>query len=385
MHQGKYIFSQLMDLISKYEFDKCVDRYNGNKGIRSFSCWQQFLCLAFGQLSYRESLRDIVVCLKAQNQKIYHMGFRSTPSKSTFSDANNNRDWRIYAEFAQILMSKVHKLYANSDMLRHFNFTVFALDSSLIRLCLSSFFWAKYRSTKAAVKMHTIYDVQTAIPYYFNITDGIVSDMAILKELHFLPDAFYILDRGYNDFSELYRINNSRAYFVIRAKNTLNFKRQYSNSKSGNIIYDQTGEFINYYSKKGYPEKIRRIKSFDPETKAIVVLLTNNFHIKATDIALLYKNRWKVELFFKWIKQHLKIKAFWGLSENAVKTQIYTALSTYLIVAIFKHNYKLQQNMYEILQVLSVSLFNKDTANELFMDIALQKINDIDCNQLKIW
>ncbi|MFC2136777.1 IS4 family transposase [Bacteroidota bacterium] len=385
MHQGKYIFSQLMEMISKYEFDKCVNLYNGNKGVRHFTCWQQFLCLAFGQLSYRDSLRDITICLTAQRQKIYHLGFKSPPTKSTFSDANNNRDWRIYAQFAHILMDKVHRLYANNNLSHQFDFTVFALDSSLIRLCLSSFFWAKYRTSKAAVKMHTLLDVQTAIPYFFHITDGIVSDMAILKQIQFISGAFYILDRGYNDFSELYRIHTSRAYFVIRAKNPLKFKRQYSNPKSNNIIFDQIGEFISFYSKKDYPEKIRCIKSFDPETKSIVVLLTNNFEIDAIDIAQLYKNRWQVELFFKWIKQHLKIKSFWGLSENAVKTQIYSALSTYLIVAILKKNFKLQQNLYEILQVLSVSLLNKEPINELFTKTSLQKMENLNCNQLKIW
>jgi transposase len=283
-------------------------------------------------------------------------------------------------------MHKVQKLYANNqEQSRQFDFTVFALDASLIRMCLNVFFWAKYRSSKAAVKIHTLLDVQTAIPYYFHITDGIVNDMSILKQLVFIPGAYYILDRGYNDFSELYRIHTSRAFFVIRAKDPLKFNRQYSNAKQGNIIYDQIGTFITFYSKKDYPEKIRCIKSRDPETNTTIVLLTNNFELQAIDIAELYRNRWQVELFFKWIKQHLKIKVFWGISENAVKTQIYSALSTYLIVAILKHHLKLQQNLYEILQILSVSLLSKMPINELFTKNELQNKPLDDPNQLKIW
>jgi hypothetical protein len=386
MHQGKFVFTQLMSMVPRYEFSTYVDLFDGNKGIRNFNCWQQFLCLAFGQLSNRDSLRDIVICLNAQHDKLYHLGFKTELSRSTFSDANNNRDWRIYASFAHFLMSKVHKLYSNNpELSRQFDFTVFALDSSLIRLCLNVFFWAKYRSSKAAVKVHTLLDVQTSIPYYFHITDGIVNDMSILKQLSFMPGAFYILDRGYNDFSELYRIHTSRAFFVIRAKDPLKFNRQYSNSKKDHIVYDQIGEFITFYSRKNYPEKIRCIKSKDPETNTTVVLLTNNFEVQAKDIAELYRNRWQVELFFKWIKQHLKIKAFWGLSENAVKTQIYSALATYLIVAILKYNLKLKQNLYEILQILSVSLLNKVPIDELFTKNILQNELSEDPNQLKIW
>jgi transposase len=385
MHQGKFVFSQLMSMVPRYEFNTYVNRFNGNKGIRNFTCWQQFLCLAFGQLSNRDSLRDIVICLNAQNDKLYHLGFKAAISRSTFSDANNNRDWRIYAYFAHYLMDKVHNLYSHNESSVKFDFTVFALDSSLIRLCLNVFFWARYRSSKAAIKMHTLLDVQTSIPYYFHITDGIINDMSVLKKISFIPGAYYVLDRGYNDFSELYRIHNNRVFFVIRAKDPLKFKRQYSKTKNENIIYDQIGTFITFYSKKDYPEKIRCIKSRDPKTNATIVLLTNNFELQAEDIAELYRNRWQVELFFKWIKQHLKIKAFWGLSENAVKTQIYSALSTYLIIAILKHNLKLKQNLYEILQILSVSLLNKVPINELFNKPILQNEQENDCKQLEIW
>jgi len=385
MHQGKFVFSQLMNMVPKYEFNTYVDHFNGDKGIRNFNCWQQFLCIAFGQLSNRESLRDIVTCLNAQHSKLYHLGIKSKLSRSTFSDANNSRDWRIYAYYAHFLMDKVHKLYSDNQEVKQFDFTVFALDSSLIRLCLRIFFWAKYRHCKAAVKIHTLLDVQTSIPYYFHISDGIINDMSILKQLAIVPGAYYVMDRGYNDFSELYRIHTSRAFFVIRAKDPLKFNRQYSNTKKGNIIYDQIGTFVTFYSRKDYPEKIRCIKSMDPNTNSVIVLLTDNFELRAEDIAELYKSRWQIELFFKWLKQHLKIKTFWGLSENAVKVQIYSALATYLIVAILKHNLRLKQSLYEILQILSVSLLNKVPINELFTESLLQNEGDDDCNQLTLW
>ncbi len=386
MHQGSFVFSQLMRSFSKYEFDKCVSRYSGNKGVRKFTCWNQFLALSFGQLSYRESLSDIVLCLNSLKTTFYHLGFKTRLSKSTFSDANNSRDWRIYADFSQYLIALVHQKIGSSDaMKKEYDFSIFALDSSLIRLCLNVFFWAKYRKTKSAVKIHTLLDVQNSIPYYFNITDGLVGDMTILKQLAFVPGAFYVMDRGYNDFIQLYRIHTSRAFFVIRARSPLRFKRMYSNPKKDNIIFDQIGKFILHNSKKAYPEKIRCIKSFDPESKSKIVLLTNNFEIEATDIAEFYRKRWQVELFFKWIKQHLKIKTFWGFSENAVKTQIYSALSVYLIVALLKYNLDIQQNLFEILQILSVSLLAKEPINEVFSKSRLQNVQVVDPNQLKMW
>jgi hypothetical protein len=386
MHQGKYVFSQIMSFFPRYEFDVFVNEFDGDKGIRKFSCWQQFLCLAFGQLSSRDSLRDIVICLNAQRKKLYHQGFIYGVSKSTFSDANNSRDWRIYAKLAQLLMKRVHNEYSeDKEFSRHFDFTVFALDSSLIRLCLNAFIWAKYRHCKAGLKVHTLLDVQTSIPYYFHITDGIINDMSVLKQLSFIPGAYYVLDRGYNDFLELYRLHNSKAFFVIRAKRPLRFKRKYSKPKTKNIIFDQVGEFITYDSRKDYPDNIRCIKSRDPNTNSTIVILTNSFELDATDIADLYRNRWKIELFFKWIKQHLKIKAFWGLSENAVKTQIYSALSTYLIVAMIKKKLNLQQNLYEILQILSISLLSKVPINELFENDELQYGDVMAHNQLTLW
>jgi IS4 transposase len=283
-------------------------------------------------------------------------------------------------------MTRIHQKISFSDALKkEYDFSIFALDSSLIRLCLNVFFWAKYRQTKSAVKIHTLLDVQSSIPYYFRITDGLVGDMSILKQLAFIPGAFYVMDRGYNDFNQLYRIHTSRAFFVLRAKSPLRFKRMYSNPKKENILVDQIGKFTVYSSKMAYPEKIRCIKSFDPESKSKIVLLTNNFEIEATDIAEFYRKRWQVELFFKWIKQHLKIKTFWGFSENAVKTQIYSALSVYLIVALLKYNLDIQQNLFEILQILSVSLLVKEPINEVFREPQLQNIQVVDPNQLKMW
>jgi hypothetical protein len=386
MHQGKFVFSQIMSFFPRYEFDAFVNEFDGNKGIRKFSCWQQLLCLAFGQLSSRESLRDIIICLNAHREKLYHLGFKNSLSRSTFSDANNSRDWRIYAKFAQHLMNRANKEYSeDKDLSRHFDFAVFALDSSLIRLCLNTFFWAKYRHCKAGIKVHTILDVQTSIPNYFNITDGIINDMSVLKQISFIPGAYYVLDRGYNDFSELFRLHNDRAFFVIRAKRPLRFKRQYSSPKKDNILFDQIGEFITHDSRKDYPEKIRCIKSRDPKTNSVIVLLTNSFELDSTDIADLYRYRWQIELFFKWIKQHLKIKTFWGLTENAVKTQIYSALSTYLIVALLKKQLNLQQNLYEILQILSISLLSKVPISELFENNEIQNNDLVNPNQMTLW
>jgi hypothetical protein len=386
MNQGQYVFTQVMRNFPRYEFDKCVNRYSGNKRVKSFSCWDHFMCLSFGQLSYRESLSDIVVCLNAQKSSLYHLGIRGKVRKSTIADANHKRDWRIYADFAHYLIAQVHTKIAQSEfMIKEYDLTIFALDSTLIRLCLNVFFWAKYRKSKAGIKLHTLLDVQNSIPYFVHITDGIVSDMTVLKQLIFSPGAFYVMDRGYNDFKQLYRINKSNAYFVIRAKKPLKFRRQYSRQKEGNILFDQVGRFTVYDSRKLYPEQIRCIKSKDPETNKSITLLTNNFEIEATHIADFYKNRWQVELFFKWIKQHLKIKSFWGLSENAVKTQIYSALSVYLLVAKLKYDYNLKQNLYEILQILSVSLLVKQPINEVFMSTKIQSQESSNCNQLSIW
>lgn len=388
MNQGKYVFKQLMGFVSRYEFDKCVSRYDGNKRVRHLGCWQQFLSLAFGQLTHRQSLRDIVVCLRAQGPKLYHLGFRQPLARSTLADANKNRNWRIFADFSQHLIQEAVKLYGQeSSEQSSLSQPIYALDSSLVLLCLNLFFWAKYRKTTAGIKIHTLLNVETAIPHFFHITDGLTHDVNILREMDFEPGAFYVMDRGYVNFEQLFRIDQSGAFFIVRAKKNLKFKRQSSNSKKGQetIVFDQLGYLTVYYSRKAYPEKIRCLKARDPETNQTIVLLTNHKKWTATQIAQCYRKRWQIELFFKWIKQHLRIKTFWGYSENAVLTQIYTALATYLIVAIVRKKLNIQHNLYEMLQILSVSPFQKTPLNQLFTDQSLQNSKNEDSNQLNIW
>lgn len=388
MNHGKYVFSQLMEMLPYYEFNKCVSRYRGNLKARNFKCWQQFLSMSFGQLTHRESLRDIVTCLNAQHDKIYHLGFKSNLAKSTLSDANKIRDWRIYADFAQILIKEAKYLYdEDPEFCLDLDHTVYALDATLIRLCVNVFNLAHYRETKAAIKIHTLFNVQNSIPEFVHITEGLVHEMSILKHIPFQAGAFYVMDRGYMNLKQLSNIDQANAFFVIRAKDTLNFKRQYSREKSEkeNILLDQIGEFKNYYSKKHYPQKIRVIKSKDADSGKSIVLLTNNLEIEASWISELYRQRWKVELFFKWIKQNLKIKVFWGETENAVKIQIWTALSTYLIVAIMRKRLKIKQNMYEILQILSVSVFDKTPLLQLFTKNNINISKNENYNQLNIF
>ena len=388
MNQGKYVFKQLMSFVSRYEFNKCVARYGGNRRVRHLGCWQQFLSLAFGQLTHRESLRDIVICLKAQENKLYHLGFKQPVARSTLSDANQQRDWRIYADFAQVLIKEAIALYAaHEDDTRLFSQPVYALDSSLIRLCLNIFFWAKYRKGTAAIKIHALLNVETAIPHFIHITDGLTHDVNILKALDFEPGAFYVMDRAYVDFEQLFRLHQAQAFFVLRAKKNLQFKRQYSRSKSDQegIQADQIGVLTGFYAQKHYPEKLRRIKAKDPDSGSVIVILTNHMSLEAQQIALIYRNRWQIELFFKWIKQHLRIKSLWGQSENAVMIHIYSALCTYLIVAIVRKRLNIQQSLYEILQILSVSPFDKTPLNQLFTNQKLQnEKNDIH-KQLSIW
>lgn len=388
MNQGKYVFKQLLGFVSRYEFNKCVSKHNGNAYVKHFGCWQQFLCLAFGQLTHRESLRDIVVCLDAQGKKLYHLGFKQSVAKSTFAEANQHRDWRIYADFAQHLIKEAVDLYADEkDSFLSVEQPVYALDSTLIRLCLDIFYWAKYRKRTAAVKIHTLLNVETAIPHFIHITDGLTHDVNILKELDFEPGAFYVMDRAYVEFKQLFRLNQAGAFFVLRAKKNLQFKRQYSRSKEGQegIQADQIGIFTGFYAHKDYPDKLRRIKAKDAETGSTIVILTNHMSLEAHQIALIYRYRWRIELFFKWIKQHLRIKSFWGQSENAVMIQIYSALCTYLIVAIARKKLGIQQNLYEMLQILSVSIFDKVPLNQLFTNHKLQNSKNDLSNQLSIW
>lgn len=368
MNSGKTIFSQIMDFIPVYEFQKCVERYNGNYKVKSFSCFDQYLCLAFAQLTYRESLRDIEACLRAAQTKLYHMGIRGQVSRNTLANANQVRDWRIYADFAHILIKNARQLYAEEDFGVQLKQTVYALDSTIVDLCLSLFPWAKFRKHKGAVKLHTLVDLRGNIPVNVIITPGKVHDVNILDELPLEAAAIYIMDRGYLDFARLYRIQQSLAFFVTRAKSNFLFSRMYSLpiDKATGIQCDQIVRLKGYYAGKDYPERLRRIKYFDAGMNKKLVFLTNNFTLPATTIAELYRCRWQVELFFKWLKQHLRIKAFYGTSENAVKTQIWIAISVYVLVAILKKRLKLRQSLYTILQILSVSLFEKMPISQLF-------------------
>lgn len=387
MNYGKTIFSQIMDFIPSYEFKKCVNRYEGKYKVKSFSCLNQYYCMAFAQLAYRESLRDIEACLHAVPNRLYHMGIRGNVPKSTLADANANRDWRIYADFAQILIRQARNLYCDDDFGVDLKEAAYALDASTIDLCLSVFPWAKFRKRKGAVKMHTLLDLRGNIPSFIWITDGKVHDVNILDEL--LPEAgaFYVMDRGYVDFSRLYTLSMSMAYFVIRAKSNFQFRRLYSGrvDKSSGLMVDQTVVLTGIKTKEAYPDKLRRIKYRDKEAGKTLIFLTNNFAVDAMTVAQFYKRRWQIELFFKWIKQHLRIKKFFGTSENAVKTQIWIAVSIYVLIAIIKKRLNLDMELYTILQILSISLFEKVTINELLTKQEDKDTNSQTHNQLMLF
>jgi len=361
MYQGQTVFSQVMDFLPQKKFRKCVDRYNGNYRVRSFTCYDQLLCMAFAQLTYRESLRDIECCLRAMQEKLYHMGIRGKVSRSTLANANETRDWRIYSDFAQILINEARRLYVDDDFGLELKETVYALDSSTIDLCLSVFPWARFRKSKGAVKMHTLLDLRGDIPTFIWITDGKVHDVNVLDHLIPEPGAIYVMDRAYLDFGRLYQLHQSSAVFVTRSKTNTGLRRIYSHKsdKSAGVKSDQTVALTGFYSKKDYPEKLRRVKYYDENKGRSFVFLTNQFTLSAITIAELYRYRWRVEIFFKWIKQHLRIKKFYGTSENAVKTQIWIAVSTYLLVAIMKKRLKIKLTLYTILQILSITLFEK--------------------------
>ena len=361
MYSGRLVFSQLMDCLPRHEFRKCVHRYRGNYKVQSFPCIQQYLCMSFAQLTYRESLRDIETCLRAMQPKLYHMGIRSRVARSTLADANENRDWRIYADFAQVLIGIARPLCADEDLGLELDNTVYALDATTIDLCLSLFPWARFRKHKGAVKMHTLLDLRGNIPTFIEITDGKVHDVNILDLI--IPEAgsFYVMDRAYVDYQRLYRITQANAFFVTRARRNFRFRRLYSHpiEKSTGLRSDQTVVLISFYPSKAYPEKLRRISYVDPESLERFIFLTNNFTLPALIITQIYRLRWQVELFFKWIKQHLRIKSFYGTSENAVKTQIWIAVSVYVLVAIVRKRLNLQLSLYKILQILSFTLFEK--------------------------
>lgn len=387
MFQDRYVFAQLMLLVNRYEFKKCVDRYQGNHRIRAFTCWHQFLCMSFGQLTNRESLRDVVNCLNAHHNKLYHIGLTKGVKRSTLADANEQRDWRIYADFAQVLIRSVRQLSFDDDTGIELDNIVYALDSTTIELCLDVFWWARFRKHKAAVKLHTLLDVKCEIPCFIHITEGIVHDVNVLDVLDFEVDAFYVMDKGYTDWERLFKLHRNGAFFVIRAKENLAFARIYSNpvDKTTGLRCDQIIRFTGPKTSKLYPEKLRRVKFYDAEHQITYVYLTNHFDSPADQIVKLYLNRWKVELFFKWVKQHLRIKRFWGESPNAVKTQIWIAVCTFVLVALCKQNIKTQHSLNELLQIFSVSVFDKSPINQLFMKHESQNLNFELHNQLKLF
>ena len=388
MNQGKYVFAQLNDFIVRYEFDKCVDRYQGNYRIRDFSCWNQFLCMMFGQLTHRESIRDIATCMRAHQNKIYHLGIKQAVSHSTITRANENRDWRIYADFGKYLIDLVRPLYADdNDFAIDLDNTVYALDSTTIDLCLSVFPWAKFRKKKAAVKMHTMLDLRGNIPVFIDITDGKVHDVNTLDLIDFEPYAIYVMDKAYTDFERLFEIEISKAFFTIRAKDNLKFKRVSSikADKTKGLKCDQIIKLTGIKTSKLYPRKLRRVKYWDTDNELLLVFLTNNFQADALTICMLYKMRWQIELFFKWIKQHLRIKTFWGYSPNAVKTQIWIAICTYLIIAMIKKQIKSDLSLYEISQILGVSVFDKTPLNELLTNFSKNEKTKELYNQLNLF
>jgi hypothetical protein len=361
MNAGKSIFSQLMDFLPAPEFRQCVERYHGDYKLKSFSCWDQFLCMAFAQLTYRESLRDIEACLRAQQSKLYHMGIRGRVSRNTLANANSVRDWRIYSDFAHLLISQARELYRHDDFSLALQQTVYALDATTIDLCLSLFPWARFRKRKGAVKLHTLLDLRGNIPTVIIITHGLIHEVNMLEELTFEAGAFYLMDRAYLDFPRLHRLHLSSAFFVTRARKRFDCQRLYSSSvdRTTGIMCDQIVTLSNPVPRAGFPDKLRRIRFYDPQQQRRLVFLTNNFTLPPLTVAQLYRCRWQVELFFKWIKQHLRIKKFYGTSENALKTQIWIAISIYVLVAIVKKQLKLEGSLYRILQILSITLFEK--------------------------
>lgn len=387
MHTGQLIFSQLMEHLPMHTFRRCVHRYQGNHKVKTFTCRDQYFSMAFAQLTYRESLRDIEACLRAQKSKLHHMGIQGGISRATLAKANERRDWRIYADFAHSLIPVARKLYVNEDLGLDLDNTIYALDSTTIDLCLSVFPWAHFRTAKAAVKLHTLLDLRGNIPTFIHISDGKLHDVNVLDVLIPEPGAFYIMDRGYVDFARLHLLAQCLAFFVIRAKSNLQLRRLYSRpvDKSIGLRCDQTVALTGFYTHKGYPEKLRRIKYHDADTGKTFVFLTNNFTIPAITIANLYRYRWQVELFFKWIKQHLRIKSFFGTSENAVKTQVWIAISVYVLVAIIRKRLNLEASLYTILQILSITVFERMPLYQALTDQD-HKAEGIDMsNQLKLF
>jgi hypothetical protein len=387
MYTGRTVFAQVMDLVPRRALERCVARYPSRRKLRTFSWYDQLLCMAFAQLTYRESLRDIETCLRALQPKLYHAGLRGRIARSTLADANETRDWRIYADFAQILIHRARQLYGDDAFAVDLAQTAYAFDATTIDLCLALFPWARFRRTKAAVKLHTLLDLRGPIPTFVAITDGKAADVTLLDALVFEPGAFYIFDRGYTDFERLYAITEALAFFVIRGKRGLAYVRRVSRlvDKTTGLRSDQTIVLCGPQTATLYPVPLRRITYVDPETKKRFVFLTNNFALPALQVAQLYKCRWQVELFFKWIKQHLRIKAFYGTSMNAVKTQVWIAISVYVLVAILKKELRLERSLYEILQILSLTLFERVPLSQVVMAFPAQDLLDDPCNQLSLF
>jgi hypothetical protein len=387
MYVGKTLFAQVMEFVPWTSFARIVQRHRGNSGVRALSCAEQFRAMAFAQLTWRESLRDIEASLSANAGKLYAMGFRSAVKRSTLADANESRDWRIWSDLAALLIRRARKLYSNDSLGVDLDNTVYALDSSTIDLCLSLFDWAPFRSTKAAIKLHTLLDLRGAIPAFIHISDGKLHDVNVLDMLSFEAGAFYVMDRGYVDFARLHVLHQAGAFFVTRAKSPMDARRVYSaaTDRSTGVISDQRVMLNGYYSAKKYPEHLRRIRFKDPESGKTLIFLTNNTALPALTIAALYKSRWQVELFFKWIKQHLRIKKFLGNSENAVKTQVWCAVATYVLIAIVKKELQIDASLYTCLQILSVSVFEK-TEISCALQTAASQIDLLDtANQLNLF
>jgi len=387
MNTGQLVFAQVTKYLPLTTFRRCVARYGGTHKVKTFSCLDQYLCMAFAQLTYRESLRDIEACLRAQQSKLYHMGIRSSVARNTLANANAVRDWRVYADFAQSLIAIARSLYAEEPFGVDLKETVYALDASTIDLCLSVFPWAPFRSTKAAIKLHTLLDLRGNIPSFIHISDGKLHDVNVLDLLLPEPGAFYIMDRGYIDFDRLFQLHEAKSFFVTRAKSNLKAQRRYSHpvDRSTALICDQTIVLTGFYSKQDFDTPLRRVRFKDPTTGKRLVFLTNNFTLPALTIADLYRCRWQVELFFKWIKQHLRIKVFFGTSENAVKTQIWISVSVYVLVAIVRKRLNLSASLYEILQILSLTMFERIPLDQLLSKIVTENIDAVSPNQLNLF
>ena len=387
MYQGKFVFTQIMDRVPWRRFQTCVDRYQGDRKVQTFTCSDYFRVMAFAQLTYRESLRDIVACLNAVPEKMYHMGIRSGVSRNNLSNATKQRDWRIFADFAQILIEQARLLYGHDPLPFEIDATVYALDSTTIDLCLSLFPWAPFRKTKAAIKLHTLLNIRGDIPEYIHISSGKLHDINVLDYMLFKPGAFYLLDRAYLDFERLYKIHQAKAFFVTRAKKNTKLTRRYSHivDKTTGVQCDQMVVLANEDSFSSYPEPFRRVRYYDAELDKRFVFLTNNMNLSARLIADLYRARWRVELFFKWIKQHLRIKTFYGMSENAVKSQIWIGVSVYLLVAILKKELGLSQSLHQILQIFSLTQFEKTPVFSMFENKNYNSMNDAIPNQLTLF